>query len=161
MTMIAELTTYEAQEQAQATPVRPSADLHCIKRKGARPLRFDGTELAMSMSFVPEFPYWYEINMYRTTDYRYVVAIRLFHQSSESVDTVVASEHDSVDAAVQFIMTYDAAQDVQVPLHLDTMAENPASLAAASLDIMSRIHEMRMHYRNLVGEFLYEFEAAT
>lgn len=132
-----------------------------IKRKGARPIRFEGLEIAMSMSFSAKLSYWYEVNLYKTSEYRYVSAVRLFHQSSDLADTVVAEEHDNLDIAVQFLVEYDAAQDVQVTSNSDFSSEIPAELAATALSLISRIHEMRTHYRALVGEFLFEHENIT
>ena len=132
-----------------------------IKRKGARPIRFSGIELAMSMSFASEIPYWYEINLYKTHDQQYVSAIRLFHQSSDLSDTITAQEHSNVESALECITQYDAAQDVQLPFDYDCSLKNPASLAASALNLRSRICECRIHYQALVGEFLFDYEMSS
>ena len=75
-------------ESAGAPPAIGAPKPYRITRSGARPLRFAGSELVMAMSFTPELPYWYEINMYRTSDLEFVAAVRLFHQSEDMPDTV-------------------------------------------------------------------------
>ena len=130
-----------------------------IVRNGARPLKFSGSELAMAMSFTPEIPYWYEINLYRTTDSQFVAAVRLFHQSEEKRDTVEAWQFRSLDEALAAIEHYDAAQDIDFAM-VDGLDElTGAEVAAHALELHARIRGQRQHYRGLVGEVLYELDA--
>lgn len=131
-----------------------------IARNGARPLHFKGSELAMAMSYTPELPYWYEVNLYRTSDAEFVVAIRLFHQSEEQTDTVEAWRFPSLEQALEVVETYDPAHDVKffVP---SEFGDTPASeLAARALDLQWRISAARRHYQGLVGELLSELDVA-
>lgn len=130
-----------------------------IVRSGARPLRFTGSELAMAMSFTPEIPFWYEINLYRTTDSQFVAAIRLFHQSEEKGDTVEAWSFSSLEEALTAIEHYDAAQDVEYALAVAGEDLAGAEVASRALELKARIHAQRQHYRGLVGEILYELDA--
>lgn len=130
-----------------------------IARLGARPLKFTGTELAMGMSFTPEVPYWYEINLYRTTGSDFVVAVRLFHQSEDKRDTVEAWRFKSLDEAITAIEHYDAAQDVDFPVTAPGETLSGAEVAARALELQARIHGQRQHYRGLVGEILFELDA--
>jgi hypothetical protein len=131
-----------------------------IVRSGARPIRFSGSELAMAMSFTPEIPFWYEINLYRTTETDFVAAVRLFHQSEERRDTVEAWQFKSLDEALSAIEHYDAAADVEFEMpDWGDKACGP-DIAARALELRARIECQRRHYRGLVGEILYELDAA-
>lgn len=130
-----------------------------IARAGARPLHFSGSELAMAMSFTPELPYWYEINIYRTTDTDFVVAIRLFFQAEEMDDKVEAWRCGSLEEAFVVVESYDAANDVVFSLD-PTLQEKPAAeLAANAISLMAQISAARKHYGGLVGEILSELDA--
>ena len=131
-----------------------------IARSGARPLRFSGSELAMAMSFAPELPYWYEINIYRTAEKDFAVAIRLFHQSEEMKDTVEAWRCPSLEHALDIIEKYDAAADVMIGVDLDHTGKPAAELAAMATELKARIAAARAHYQGLVGEILAELDAA-
>lgn len=130
-----------------------------ISRNGGRPLSFQGTELAMAMSFVPELPYWYEINLYRTNDNAFVVAVRLFHQAEDRKDTVEAWRCGSLEEALTSMEHYDAAADVLTLEHYDIRSMTAAELTAAMLEINARIKSARQHYEGLVGEILSELDA--
>ena len=131
-----------------------------IPRAGARPLRFTGSELAMAMSFTPEIPYWYEVNLYRTTESHFVVAIRLFHQAEDKRDTVEAWQFKTLDEAMAAIEHYDAAHDVDLAVSVPWDEISGAETAARALELQARIHGQRQHYRGLVGEILFELDAA-
>lgn len=148
---------------AEGTAIGPAigntADFR-IARAGARPLRFSGSELAMAMSYTPELPYWYEINIYRTAERDFAVAIRLFHQAEDVKDTVEAWRCPSLEHAFDVIENYDAAQDVLVGMDVETVGKPAAELAAIATELKARIANARMHYQGLVGEILAELDAA-
>ena len=129
-----------------------------IKRPGKRPLIFDGIELAVAMSFTPSLPYWYEINLYRTNDQRFVVSVRLFFQSENEQDQVRAWDFDTLDQALEKLAQYDAAQDVKFTLDPANPSLPPAELAAMAMDLRARVESARRHYASLVGEFFYELD---
>lgn len=133
---------------------------HRVARSGARPLKFSGSELAMAMSFTPEIPFWYEINLYRTTESEFVAAIRLFHQSEDRQDTVEAWSFKSLDEALSAIEHYDAAHDVEFAVAAPREDLPGAEVAARALELRARIHAQRQHYRGLVGEILHELDVA-
>ena len=130
-----------------------------IVRSGARPLKFSGSELAMAMSFTPEIPYWYEINLYRTAESEFVAVVRLFHQSEDKRDSVEAWRFKSLDEALSAIEHYDAAQDVEFSAAAPSEEFAGAEIAVRALELHARIHAQRQHYRGLVGEILYELDA--
>lgn len=129
-----------------------------IKRPGARPLVFDGIELAMAMSFTPSLPYWYEINLYRTSDQRFVASIRLFFRSEEEQDLVRAWEFDTLDQALEKLSSFDAGQDVRFAIDPEDASLSPSQLAAMAMELRARILAAQQHYKSLVGEFFYELE---
>lgn len=132
-----------------------------IRRVGARPLVFRGTELAMCMSFTPDLPYWYEMNIYRTDQQRFVLAIRLFSQSETEKDHVRAWEADAIGNIFDLIETYDAAQDVRLNLPENIASAPAAELAAHALDLAAKVASARAHFAGLVGELFAEIDAAT
>lgn len=131
-----------------------------IKRVGGRPISFDGSELAMAMSFSPSLPYWYEINLYRTNDQRFVTTVRLFFVSDKEEDRVQGWIFDDLDEAIEKLIQYDAAADVYLGMGLDEAKAAPAELAAYALDLRAKVADYRRHYQSLIGEFLYELEGA-
>lgn len=136
------------------------ASSYRIRRHGARPLVFAGTELAMAMSFTPGLPYWYEINVYRTDDQRFVLAIRLFFASEEEKDVVDAWSFSTLPELFDALEAYDAGRDVQVPAALAGKTHSAAELAAGALEIRARVAAARQHFASLVGELFSEIEAA-
>lgn len=130
-----------------------------IKRPGARPLAFDGSELAMAMSYTPHLPYWYEVNLYRTTGQQFVAAVRLFYQDAQEQDVTRAWEFDTVEQALDAISDYDASEDIRVSVDPSSKSMSPAELAAHAMDLRSQVSTARRHYQSLVGEFFFELEA--
>ncbi|MEM9787621.1 MAG: hypothetical protein AAF801_14050 [Pseudomonadota bacterium] len=158
MTTMMELPQSEATLQGGVSQIAQNMMSYDIKRVGARPLRFQGSELAMAMSYTPAIPYWYEINLYRTLDQTFVTAIRRFHQSEDKQDTTQAWEAASIGDAIDKLTAYDAANDVIVSYDLDVAAAPAAEMAAIAMQLMSQITDARNHYQSLVGEFLYDLE---
>lgn len=143
---------------AASAGLPPAATPYCLQRAGARPLRFEGSELAMAMSFTPEVPYWYEINLYRTVSQTFVTVVRLFHQASEKTDTLRAWESETIDDAIDKLAHYDAAYDIPVTIDFDVDHAAPAEMAAEALAMKARVSEARHHYKSLAGELLYDLE---
>lgn len=129
-----------------------------IRRTGARPLIFDGIELAMAMSFTPALPYWYEINLYRTNEQHFVVAVRLFFQSATEQDQARAWECETLEQAFDKVAKYDAAQDVRFSMDPATPNLSAAELAAMAMELRARIAAARSHFASLLGEFFYELD---
>jgi hypothetical protein len=139
----------------------PDATRYRIRRMGGRPLEFAGVELGMAMSFSPEIPYWYEINLYRTSDRTFVLAIRLFFQSEAERDLVSASAHETLAEALDALEAYDAAEDVRLTLDMASEHLSAAELAASALDLRARAKAARSHFGGLVGEFLHQMDFAA
>lgn len=145
-------------QSAGMSPAASAAQSYCLSRAGGRPLRFDGSELAMAMSFSPEVPYWYEINLYRTVQQTFVVAVRLFYQSESKTDTLRAWESETIDDAIDKMAQYDAAFDIPVTADVDVNTAPPAEIAAHAMLLKAQISDARHHYESLVGEMLYDLE---
>ncbi|WP_370400192.1 hypothetical protein [Sulfitobacter sp. JB4-11] len=129
-----------------------------IKRIGGRPITFDGSELGMAMSYSASVPYWYEINLYRTSDQRFVTTVRLFFISDKEEDRVQGWDCGDLDEAIEKLIQYDAARDVDLGMGLDPSKATPAELAAYAMDLRAQVADRRQHYKSLVGEFLYELD---
>lgn len=131
-----------------------------LPRPGSRPLVFNGTELAMAMSFTPEISYWYEVNLYRTLDQEFVAAIRLFYQSDQENDVVKSWRFCNLDKALDFIESYDAGADIRMP-HLEIATMTAADMAATALQLKAEISAARHHFAGLVGELFFEIDNAS
>ncbi|PJI91441.1 hypothetical protein BC777_0269 [Yoonia maricola] len=156
-------TMMEVTQPEQAVPAGVSQFAHTampyhIKRAGGRPLRFDGSELAMAMSYTSAIPYWYEINLYRTAEQGFVAAVRLFHQSEDKQDTIRAWEAATLDDAIDKLIGYDAANDVPLGTDFDVHTAAASEMGAWALQLMAHISDARHHYGSLIGEFLYDLE---
>lgn len=158
MNSMMEVTTQDPHMHTAPQSISPTAMRYRIKRNGGRPLVFDGSELAMAMSYSSDISFWYEINFYRTVEQGFVTAVRIFHQSEDRQDTVTAWEADTLDEAIAQLTAYDAAQDVHIPVDLDLPSLAPAETAALGLQLNARVAEHRKHFQYLVGEFLYDLE---
>jgi hypothetical protein len=142
------------------TPMMSQPTSYTLPRPGQRPLIFSGTELAMAMSFTPELPYWYEINIYRTQDQRFALAIRLFFQSENEENVVKGWDFDMIEEVFDALETYDAAKDVKVTwTELESTA--PAELVALSLELQAKVQAARANFKGLVGEMLKDMEQAS
>lgn len=158
MSVMMETAQSDQNNQNSVAQFSQSAPQHRIKRIGARPLIFEGTELAMAMSFTPSLPYWYELNLYRTVESNVVAAVRLFYQSEDQEDTVRAWECGSLDEAVEKLARYDAADDVQLTLNPAMNEGAAAELAAQAMALRAEVKAYRSHYASLIGEFLFDLE---
>lgn len=156
--MNSSLKAMDHSHHAGALPSVGTATEHKLPQAGGRPLIFNGSELAMAMSFTPELPYWFEINLYHTDAQEFVVAIRKFFQSENETDYVNAWSFPNIDAAFAHIESYDPAIDVLIPdMNLATMI--PAEMSAMALSLKSEVDAVRHHYAGLVGELFMEIEA--
>ncbi|MDG4648428.1 hypothetical protein P6F26_08220 [Roseibacterium sp. SDUM158017] len=136
-----------------ATPFR-------IRRLGARPLVFKGTELAMAMSFTPQLPYWYEINVYRTDRQKFVLCIKQFFVAENETDTSDAWEFETLADAFDAIEAYDAGRDVR--FEPNDIARAPAAeLAARAMSLRSEVEAARAHFAGLAGELFQDLEEAA
>ncbi|WP_342070906.1 hypothetical protein [Yoonia algicola] len=158
MTTMMDIAHPEQAMQAGVAQFAQASTPYHIKRAGSRPLRFEGSELAMAMSFTPAIPYWYEINVYRTAQQSFVAAVRLFHQAEDRQDTVRAWEAASLDDAIEKLISYDAAHDVSLGVEFDVTTAPASETGALALQLLARISDIRHHYHSLVGEFLYDLE---
>lgn len=161
MSTMMESVQHDNAGQSSVSQISSNAQSYRIKRAGARPLSFNGSELAMAMSYTPAIPYWYEINVYRTTDQRYVATVRLFYQSEDEQDTVRAWDFDALEQALDALAQYDAAHDVRITMDPADNSAPAAELAAYALELRSQVLAARRHYDSLIGEFFYELETGS
>ncbi len=158
MSSMMEQAQMEQNGQGSIASFAQSAPSQRIKRLGGRPLVFEGTELAMTMSYTPSLPYWYEANIYRTSDQRFVACVKLFYVSADEQDTARAWECATLDEAIEKLVQYDAADDVKLTLDNGASDRSAAEMAAYSMDLLAQVKSYRHHYSSLVGEFLHDLE---
>lgn len=140
----------------------PPASRFRIKRSGARPFQFEGTELYSTMSYMPGTPLWYEVNLYRTTDGTFVIDIRMFTKSTDEGDRFTVLTAQNVAEVQEALETYEPAFDVN-PGSFDPGAEDTpiADLALATARLRLRIAEARRQFRDLAGELLYKLDSSA
>ncbi|MBF9029970.1 hypothetical protein HKCCE3408_06160 [Rhodobacterales bacterium HKCCE3408] len=153
-----------AADQTNPAPAAEAQSMSAVgayrfPRPGQRPLVFTGTLLAMAMSFTPEVPYWYEINIFRTETQEFALVLKLFFQSEAEDDYSKAWSFESIEALFDALETYDAAEDIRVPLG-PTDGAPPAELAAMAYEMKARVAAQRAHWASLIGELFDELEAA-
>jgi hypothetical protein len=134
---------------------------HRISRHGARPLVFSGSQLAMAMSFTPGLPYWYEVNIYRTNEQRFVLVIKLFHVAEDQRDSVDAWAFDTLPEVFDALERYDAGRDVATDIDGVHAGLPPGELAVRAWELRARIEAARQHFLGLVGELLAEIDVAA
>ncbi|MEM9707915.1 MAG: hypothetical protein AAF871_03930 [Pseudomonadota bacterium] len=144
-----------AEQMGAELPLVGSATFFRLPQPGSRPNVFEGTELAMAMSFTPGLSYWYEINLYRKTDTGFAVAIRKFYVSEEFTDTVKSHCFETIDEAFNYIQNYDASEDLTVP-GMEIEQGSPAEIASMALSLKAEVQTARAHYSGLVGELFAE-----
>ena len=158
-----QLSQFDAMpEMPESAPAEPNYAMqpqkYSLKRMGKRPLSFEGTELCMAMSFHPKSSWWYEINIFRTVEQKFIVSVKQFFQSEEERDTARAWECDSFAHAMDILEGYDAADDVRVNVMADDPSLSLPELAAHALSLRARAEEARRQYQSLVGEILFDLE---
>ena len=161
MSSMMEQTPIEPNGQSGVTQFSQNAPTQRIKRLGGRPLVFEGTELAMAMSYTPTLPYWYETNIYRTADQRFVACVKLFYVSQDEQDTARGWECETLDAAIEKLAQYDAADDVRLSMIHDTAELSAAEMAAYSMELRAQAKSHRHHYASLIGEFLHDLDGGA
>jgi RPA family protein len=115
----------------------------------------------MAMSFTPGLPYWYEINIYRTSEQRFVLAIRLFHVAEDQKDTVDAWAFDTLHEVFDALEAHDAGRDVIADVDTVQAECPPGELAVRAWELRARIEAARHHFAGLVGELLAEIDAVA
>lgn len=154
------MSPYAETPEPPAARVPAMVQAFTLKRSGAKPLVIQGSELAMGMSFSPSAPSWYEINLYRTQDQRFVAAVKLFYRDADKADIGHAWEFDDFAAAVAHLEAFDPAADVRVEVDPDDAALSLPEMAAHALSLRAKAAEARRQYRTLLGEVLHDLETA-
>ncbi len=134
------------------------AKSYTLPRRGKRPLTFTGSELCMAMNFVAGCHSWYEVNIYRTTDKRFVLCLRQFFRDEDEQDTTRAWECETFGDLMDRLEAYDAADDVRVTVFADDPKLSVAEMAAHALTLRAKAESARMHFGGLVGEILAELD---
>ena len=153
------MTQYAEPNHGEAPMASMQAATYTLKRLGARPLTFHGGELCMAMSFVPGAPYWYEVNVYRTVEQRFVLAVKKFFRDEDKQDFCRAWEFEDFGDVVKTLENYDAGTDVEVEVMPDDPTLSAPEMAAHAFALRAKAAEARRQFQGLVGEILHELEA--
>lgn len=149
----------EGASHAPTSPQRaPTARKTTLRRTGARPLQFVGAELCSAMSYGPGSTFWYEVNLFQTADQKFIVDIRLFSKTGEDQDRFFVKMVSSFDEVMDYLETYEPANDLRVDLAIDDEGTPIAELCLQAVSLRARIHDARRQFRSIVGEVLYELD---
>jgi hypothetical protein len=131
-----------------------------LRRTGARPLTFVGTEICSATSHAIGPSLWCEINLHATDQDRFVADIRMFFKSENIADVFTVHEADSIDEAVSILEAFDPASHLVVDLAVGNLEVPAIEIALKAAELRLRLEEARGQYRDLLGEVLYDLEAA-
>lgn len=159
---MSQISPFEMQDmggEPESAPMTMPPMQYKIMRSGQRPLIFDGTELCMAMNFIPGAPYWFEINIYRTANQKFVAAVKTFFADENSRDRAKAWEFESFDAVMDALENHDAASDMRVDTFADDQDLSAVELAAWGYSLMAKAKAARDQYNGLLGEILHELDS--
>lgn len=156
MTNLDEGPMVDAFADAMTADAEPQVQMHTLRQSGGRPLTFSGAQLAMAMNYVPGAPFWYEINIFRLSDGRFVFDVRNFRTSADEDDSFHVFEAATFDELMSKLEGYDAADDVCIDFDLENPSLSVADLTFHAMALRIRVEEARRRYRSLVGQVLYE-----
>ncbi len=150
----------ETFSSGQPMSLAPAMGLRTItlRRTGARPFRFQGTELSNAVGWAEKLTIWHEINLFRTNTGKIVVDIRVFRKAPGERDVFRVSECDSIEEAIGILETYDPIQDILVDVPLDDTTVSVAELSLSGVVLRQRIEQTRRQYDALLGDLLHEIE---
>ncbi len=129
-----------------------------LRRSGARPYRFQGTEICSAVGWAEKLSVWHEINLFQSTAGKVVIDIRVFRKSPTEKDLFRVEERDSIEDAISFLESYDPTQDVLVDIPLDDPGVSLAELSLNGIVLRQRIDHTRRQYDALLGDLLHEIE---
>ena len=133
------------------------AQVLTLKRSGERPLRFRGYEVCCASSHRSGPPFWYEINVFRTTEDRFFADVRLYQKSDAFKERFTVFEASSFEMAIDALRSYDPVCDIPVAPFFDgDVAPVEIALQAARLRLM--MEEARSQYRDLIGDVLAQID---
>ena len=133
------------------------AQIITLKRSGERPLRFRGYEICCASSHRSGPPFWYEINVFRTTDDRFFADVRLFQKSDAHKDRFTVFEAPSFEMAIESLKTYDPVRDIPVEPFFDGDVA-PVEIALEAARLRLRIADARTQYADLIGDVLQQID---
>ncbi len=131
-----------------------------LRRTGARPLNFVGTEICSATSYAVGPSLWCEINLHATDQDRFVADIRMFFKSENIADVFTVQEAESIDEAVSLLEAFDPGSHLAVDLPIGNLDVPAIEIALKAAELRLRLEEARGQYRDLLGEVLYDLEVA-
>lgn len=156
------MTSFDEAPIAAEAPVDPAAlgpMSHTLRRTGGRPISFAGVQLTMAMDYAPGCEMWFEINLYRTAEERYVADVRNFKRDADEQDCFSVYEADSLDAALAALEGHDPANHIAIGFDLEAADASLADLTFRALALRVRVENARRQYRTLLGQVLYDLDA--
>ncbi|MGF1453881.1 MAG: hypothetical protein ACFB6R_00745 [Alphaproteobacteria bacterium] len=129
-----------------------------LRRTGARPYRFQGTEICSAVGWAEKLAVWHEINIFQSVAGKVIVDVRVFRKSPTERDLFHVEERESIEDAISFLESYDPTQDVLVDIPLDDPAISLAELSLNGIVLRQRIDQTRRQYDALLGDLLHEIE---
>ncbi len=155
-------TSYDNVEEFGAVDTRMDqmgldAQVMTLKRSGERPVRFRGFEVCCASSHRSGPPFWYEINVFRTTDDRFFADVRLYQKSDAFKERFTVFEASSFEMAIDALRGYDPVRDIQVDTFFDGDVA-PVEIALEAARLRLRMEEAKSQYNDLIGDVLSQIE---
>lgn len=155
------MNVVQAQAEPAPTPAAASVKQFRLKRSGIRPKVFQGVEVCHSMSYEMGTPFWYEINIYRTTEDGFVSEVKFFTKSDKMRDSFKTVDVDSTEELVAFFEGYDPTEDIDPGVVSTERLEKNAVFAATRATELAQFNcEAKRQWNDIVGEILFEIDRA-
>jgi len=151
----------EPQTQAPAAAATAQAKSFRLKRSGVRPKVFDGIEVCHSMSHELGTPFWYELNIYRTTSDEFVGEVKFFTKSDSQRDTFKTFTAFDTEGLMAKLEEYDPTADIEPncsPKSQVTEHAAKAALQVAELSVL--MHEAKRQWDDVIGDILFQISAS-
>lgn len=151
------------QTEAPAQAVAPSvqAKTFRLKRSGVRPKVFEGAEVCHSMSYESGTPFWYELNIYRTTSSSFVSEIKFFTKSDSLRDTFKTFDAVSIDDLIGRLEKYDPTGDIEPRIiPAEQLEANAAKAALQVAELSVKMHEAKRQWDDVIGDILFQISAS-
>ncbi|MEM9726410.1 MAG: hypothetical protein AAF909_13250 [Pseudomonadota bacterium] len=130
-----------------------------LRRSGQRALGFRGVVVANGMSFRVGTPFWYELNVFKTSASGYVADVRHFTKADGETDKFSVCVADTMEEVLDFFESYKPSHDVRAEFDLEDDSESASELAFKALALRLKIEEAKSQYESMVSEIFSQLEA--
>jgi hypothetical protein len=134
-----------------AHAMQPST-LHKLRQTGRRMVSFEGWQIVEATGGQLSSPVWHELNLYQTVDEKVVVELKTRFQLPEDHDRACVRTFHDLEAAAGWLIQYEAAGDVPLPVTLTIADRSLAWVALASVHLRQLMEKVDLDYKSLLSE---------